>query len=99
MNDVILESTKAHTPKKEKIMYIPMGITIKLLVDISPYPPARPYISAISKNILKSLSKNMLIKEIIKVYGVKSERKMKRVLNKEFEIINKEIFPGIFEGV
>jgi hypothetical protein len=76
-----------------------MGTTIKLMVDIAPYPPLKPYLTSMSTTMTKMLSKNMLIKEILKVYDVKSERKMKRLRLKTFNIINEIVFKNIFEGV
>lgn len=99
MADVSLSGVKEPVPEKKQYLYLDMGTTIKLMVDIAPYPPLKPYLTSMSNTMTKMFSKNMLIKEILKVYDVKSERKMKRIRPKTFNIINEIVFKNIFEGV
>lgn len=99
MANISLEGSDKPSPEKEKVVYLKLGVVIKLMVDMAPFPPLRFYVKALSNNLTNMLSKNMLIKEILKVYGVKSEKKMKQQRKKEFDIINTLVFPNIFEGV
>ena len=88
MVDIELGGSKGvEQPKKQKVVYITIPATIMLLLDIKNYPNCKRYVDSLSQNILNSLTKEEIKKEIFNLFNVKNERQ----LEKRYAIIKTEL--------